>query len=246
LTARRIGIRLSLGVCVVTTACDGPPGDGDSQSGDVPSTMLGRAVTVTLGSGDNEQAAIPGTVVVYRFLSDTRVLGDGYNTLATVSWTWDRESGSGGTMHLQYDERSFEEYDLSFQGPDGGTCNYHFEAGYIGGTPSGDPNEVREFNGNCEFEVDTSCAGIEDPGTCDQSGICQWDGLDPALPVCVPKPVMVVPDCGDYQGPTLEPQRDAQCKAAWAAECGGVPKTPYCDLYNHPTWGGGGSCQYCG
>ncbi|MCR9162787.1 MAG: hypothetical protein ACE37F_02530 [Nannocystaceae bacterium] len=220
-------------------------GCDDAQYGDaVPQDMLGRAVSVTILSSDNEAAAIPGTTAVYRFLSNTRVFGQGHNTLATQSWTYTRDGGNEATMKLDYGERSFEEYSLQFVDPEGGLCSFHFEAGYIGPTPSGDPNEVREFNGSCEFRLDTSCADLAQ-AECDASSACRWDGEDPALPVCIPEPVTPMGDCGTYDGPAEQPQRDAQCKAAWAAMCGGVNPKAYCDIFHHDSWGEPRSCEYC-
>lgn len=227
---------------VLWCGCDRP---GDGQFGDiVPEDMLGRAVSVTITSSDNEAAAVPGTTAIYRFLSNTRVLGQGHNTLATQSWTYTRDGGERATMKLDYGERSFEQYMLRFLDPEGGDCDFHFEAGYIGPTPSGDPNEVREFNGECEFKLDTSCADLGQ-AECDASSVCQWDPNDPALPVCIPKPVTPMGDCGTYSGPTNEPQRDAQCKAAWAAQCGGVSSDAYCDIFEHESWGTAKTCHYC-
>lgn len=236
--------RLLVVATVLACACDSA--SDDAQYGDaVPDDMLGRAVSVTITGSDNEAAAIPGTTAVYRFLSNTRVLGQGHNTLATQSWTYTRDRGERATVKLDYGERSFEQYMLRFLDPEGGDCTFHFEAGYIGPTPSGDPNEVREFNGTCEFRLDTSCADLERP-ECDASSVCRWDDLDPALPVCVPEPVTPMGDCGTYSGPVDAPQRDAQCKAAWAAQCGGVSTDAYCEIFNHTSWGDPSrTCMYC-
>ena len=235
--------RLALGIVVLATGCDQPPDDaayGDA----IPTNMLGRAVTVTITDSDVPTAAIPGTVLVYRFLSNTRVLGEGFITLSTQSWTYDLEADNRATVVLRYGERTFEEYTLTFTDAEGGLCDFHREDGSIGGTPSGDPDEVREFNGTCEFQLDTACADLSE-AACNDSAACRWDDLDPALPVCVPVAVTPMGECPDYTGPTSAPQRDAQCKAAWAAECGGVSSAPYCDLYNHESWGSAGSCPYC-
>lgn len=237
---------LRLAACVCTVAglgCDEPLPEDAMQGSAVPDTLLGRAMTVTLLSSNNERAAVPGTVAVYRFLSDTRVLGDGHQTLTTSSWTWDAQADDRGFVHLQYDSVSFEEYTLNFTNTTGGTCTFYYEAGYIGGGPNGET--ARRFDGTCEFSVDTSCADVPDATGCEMTGVCQWDARDPALAVCVPKPVLPEVSCPDYAGPVDAPQRDAQCKAAWAAECGGVPKEPYCEIYNHPTWGSAGSCPHC-
>lgn len=236
---RRLGV-VALGL---VAGCD-PPSE-DAAYGDlVPEDMLGRAVAVTITDSDNTAAAIPGTTAVYRFLSNTRVLGEGHNTLATQSWTYTRDGGERATMTLNYGERSFEQYMLEYSDPEGGNCTFHFEAAYIGPTPSGDPNEVREFNGTCEFQLDTACADLG-RSECDNASACRWDDLDPALPSCLPKPVTPDATCPAYDGPTSEPQRDAQCKAAWAAECGGVGTDAYCEIFHHQTWGSERACPYC-
>lgn len=227
----------------LNTGCDRAP--EDAAYGDlVPEDMLGRAVTVTVTDSDVPTAAVPGTTVVYRFLSNTRVLGEGYITLATQDWSYDVHGDNQATMFLRYGERTFEEYQLSFSDADFGTCTFHWEDGYIGGTPSGDPDEVREFNGTCEFRMDTTCAELP-ISECETSSACRWDALDPALPGCVPIPVTPMGQCPDYTGPTDAPQRDAQCKAAWAAECGGISTDSYCELFDHESWGSDRSCPYC-
>ncbi len=223
--------------------CDRP--SEDAEYGDlVPEDMLGRAVAVTITDSDNTAAAIPGTRAVYRFLSNTRVLGEGQNTLATQSWTYTLDGGDRATMKLNYGERSFEQYMLRFLGPGSGECEFHFEAAYIGPTPSGDPDEVREFNGTCEFQLDTACADLQ-RSECDAAAACRWDDLDPVLPGCLPEPVAPDSECAGYDGPTDAPQRDAQCKAAWAAECGGIPTDTYCEIFDHASWGADRICPYC-
>lgn len=72
---------------------------------------------------------------------------------------------------------------------------------------------------------------------------------------CEPETIVSNPDpgegegegeaCGSYSGPTADPQRDAQCQAAWSAQCNGQDSSDYCGVYNSSSWGSPGSCPYC-
>jgi hypothetical protein len=110
-------------VGLLLLACEELP---ESQvSFDAPEQMVGKKVVVEFTKTDYPAYVVVGSQVVYQFVSDMEVFGDGPDTdKETEFWIWVKESESTGTMTLDYGESGSETYEMRFKSKSTGDCNY--------------------------------------------------------------------------------------------------------------------------
>ena len=106
------------------------PNSGSSITG-IPSSLIGKTLVQTVSKNDGSRNIIGvGGHVVYSFIDNNTILGEGLHTVPTTGWTYKRE-GNKAIVELKYDI-GWARDELTFTSATAGT--YRSETGLISGT----------------------------------------------------------------------------------------------------------------